>query len=233
VASLRGLPAQVEAVLLDAGGVLLDLDFAFLRRVIAGHHLEVAERELARVEAAARFEVDGSRRQGEPSIGWRDFFHLVLARAGVPAPSQTAIVDVLWDAHQRVGLWTVAPAEGPPTVAALRGAGLRLAVVSNAEGQVARDLDAAGYAGMFDAVVDSHIVGVRKPDPRIFHLALERLGVAAQRAVHLGDVPQLDVAGAKAAGVAPILLDRHDFYDDRDAPRIRSLGELPQALGIA
>lgn len=226
----RRVPPEVEAVLLDAGGVLLELDFAYLERVLAGNDVVVARRELARVEAAARFEVDGSRRGGEPSIGWRDFFHLVLARVGVPAAQQGAIIDTLWEAHHRVGLWTVATAGGPETVAALRAAGKRLAVVSNAEGQVARDLDVAGYEGMFDAVVDSHVVGVRKPDPEIFRIALERLGVAADRAVFCGDIPTVDVAGARAAGIAPILFDRHDFYDDREAPRIRSLKELPALI---
>ena len=84
--------------------------------------------------------------------------------------------------------------------------------------------------GLLDTVVDSHVVGVEKPDPEIFRIALERLSVAAEHAVFVGDVPSVDVAGARAAGIAPILLDRHGMYGDVDAPRLRSLGDLPGLL---
>jgi putative hydrolase of the HAD superfamily len=221
---------RVAAVLFDAGGVLLDLDYAYLGRVFRAHGAAVDDEKLARVEAAARFEVDRSRRAGEPAGDWRDFFYLLLGRLGVAPGEHDAIIDTLWEAHQRVGLWTVAAPEGPETVARLRRAGLRTAVVSNAEGQVARDLDLAGYRGMFDTVVDSHIVGVRKPAPEIFRIALEHLAVDAARAVYVGDIPAIDVAGARAAGIGPVLLDRHGLYEDGDAPRIRSIGELPALL---
>ena len=98
--------------------------------------------------------------------------------------------------------------------------------MSNAEGRVAHDLEAAGYGGLFDTVVDSHLVGHEKPDPKIFAIALERLGAAPEHTVYLGDVPAIDVVGAKAAGITPVLLDRHDLYKDTDAPRIREIAEL-------
>src|SRR5262249_51318149 len=100
-------------------------------------------------------------------------------------------------------------------------------VVSNAEGRVERDLDGAGFAGLFDTVVDSHLVGVEKPDPRIFHIAIERMNADAARAIFLGDVPAVDIVGAKAAGLTPVLLDRHELYRGVEAPRLRSIAELP------
>lgn len=225
------LPERVEAVLFDAGGVLLDLDFAYLRRVLSGIQIEVAESDLADVEARARFEIDAGRGEGKPVMGWHDFFLLVLGRLGVPIDRQDAIVETLWEAHHRVGLWTVGAPGGPETVRRVKDAGMRVAVVSNAEGQVARDLDVAGYEGMFETVIDSHLVEVRKPDPQIFRIALERLKIAAENVVYVGDIPCVDVVGARAAGITPVLLDRHDFYADTDASRIRALDELPSLLG--
>jgi putative hydrolase of the HAD superfamily len=108
--------------------------------------------------------------------------------------------------------------------------GYRLGVVSNAEGKVERDLDAAGYDGLFETVIDSSIVGVEKPDPAIFRVALERLGVAPEGTIFLGDVPAVDVAGAKAAGIAPLLLDRFELYPVSDTPCLRSITELPAWL---
>jgi putative hydrolase of the HAD superfamily len=220
------LPSGVENVLFDAGGVLLEMDFAFLRRVIAPHGADIEESELSRVEARARFEINSARTAGQPLEGWRDFFYLVLGRAAVAPDEHDAIIETLWEAHHRVGLWTVATPQGPQTVLRLKEQGIRVAVVSNAEGQVARDLDAAGYTGMFETVIDSHVVGVRKPDPAIFGIALEKLKVKADRTAYVGDMPAIDVAGSRAAGLRPILLDRHDFYPDLDVHRIRSLEQL-------
>ncbi len=226
-----GLPGEVEAVLLDAGGVLLDLDFAFIRRIVCAHEVDVSEAQLQLEEARSRLAVDCALRAGGAAGEWRDFFYLLLGRVGVPVAEHDAIIDTLREAHQRVGLWTVATPRGPETVAELKALGLRLAVVSNAEGQVARDLDSAGYRGAFETVIDSHVVGVCKPDPAIFRLALDHLRVGAERAVYVGDMPGIDVAGARAAGVWPILLDCHDFYEGFDVQRIRTLDQLPTILG--
>jgi FMN phosphatase YigB (HAD superfamily) len=227
-----GWPHEVDAVLLDAGGVLLDLDYRYLRRLISTRldpldGLRITDHLLAAHEALARQEIHRQVLEGgRTSAAWRDYFHSILGRAGVREEHREGLIDALWEAHQRVGLWTVAVERGPRTVRELKRRGYRLAVVSNAEGNVARDLDAAGYRGAFGAVVDSHVVGVEKPDPAIFALALERIGAAAERSIFVGDVPSVDVAGARAAGIAPVLLDRHGTFPDVDAPRIAALEEL-------
>ncbi|HVQ35234.1 MAG TPA: HAD hydrolase-like protein, partial [Candidatus Bathyarchaeia archaeon] len=61
-------------------------------------------------------------------------------------------------------------------------------------------------------------------------IALERMGLEPERTLFLGDVPAVDVAGARAAGLTAVLLDRHDLYGDVDAPRLRSITELPAWL---
>lgn len=227
-----GLPARVETVLLDAGGVLLDLDYRYLRRLIEARRMETDEASLSRLEAEARTEihrrVDGGGRVGD---GWRDYFHFILGRTGIGEDDRDPIIDTLWEAHQRFGLWTVAIEGGPETVAELRRRGFRMGVVSNAEGRVARDLDNAGYEDLFDTVVDSHLVGVEKPDPRIFEIALERMDGRPETTIFVGDVPSVDVAGARAAGITPLLLDRHDLYPDAGVRRLGRLDELPGLLG--
>jgi putative hydrolase of the HAD superfamily len=227
----QGWPERVEAVLLDAGGVLLDLDYAYLRRLILARGIDVAEGPLSEAEAAARKEIDRAVRRGGDA--WRDFFAILLHGVGVPMSEHQRIIDSLWEAHQRVGLWTVAVAGSLPAVRELRERGMRLGVVSNAEGNVARDLDRAGYGGMFETVVDSHLVGVSKPDPAIFRVATERMKLAPDRVVYLGDRPRIDVVGARDAGMSAVLLDRHDLYPEAGVPRIRSLGELLSLVGSA
>lgn len=225
------LPERVEAILLDAGGVLLDLDYPFLRRLIETAERNVTEEELSRLEAVARREIHHHvQNGGRVSETWRDYFRIILARAGVPVDKHETIIDTLWEAHQKVGLWTVPIDGGPETVGELKRRGYRIGVVSNAEGRVAQDLDAAGYRGMLETVVDSHVVGVEKPDPGIFEIAMERMGINRNHTIYLGDVPSVDIKGARAAGVTPILLDRHDLYPDTDAPRLSSIRQLPDYL---
>ena len=224
-------PPVLDTVLLDAGGVLLDLDYAGLCATLAGHGCRTDEAALARAEARARTEIDRRVRSGgRTSEAWRDYFRMILADAGAAPQDVEEIVDGLWDAHARHGLWTVPIAGTIEPLRRLRARGYRLGVVSNAEGRVERDLLAAGYAGLFDTVVDSFRVGVEKPDPAIFHIALERLGSRPERAMHVGDVPSVDVAGARAAGILPVLLDRHDLYPEVDAPRVGSIAELERWL---
>lgn len=225
------LPERVEAVLLDAGGVLVDLDYGYVRRLIASRHGSVPEDELSRAEAIARKEINETvRAGGRVGNSWRDYFHIILGRVGVPGDAHAALIDSMWEAHQRVGLWTVACDGALEAVTELKRLGLRIGVVSNAEGTVARNLDDAGFKGSFETVVDSHLVGVEKPDPAIFRIALERMSLRASRAVYVGDLPEVDVKGARAAGIAPILVDRHDIHPDVDVPRIRSLRELPRLI---
>lgn len=92
-----------------------------------------------------------------------------------------------------------------------------------------RKLDLERY---LDFVVTSQEAGADKPKPPIFLAALDRARVKAFEALHVGDQYQLDVVGARGAGINPILIDRYDLYSEvSNCPRIRSLTELTQHLG--
>jgi putative hydrolase of the HAD superfamily len=225
-------PASVETVLLDAGGVLLDLDYKYVRRLIEPRldpsTAPIDEDVLGRLEAEARREVhEQVMAGGRTRDAWRDYFHYILGGVHVPVDQQPAIIDSLWEAHHRFGLWTIAIQGAPQAVSELRRRGYRLGVVSNAEGRVEQDLDSAGYDGLFDTVVDSHVVGIEKPDPQIFGIALERLQAKAETAIYLGDVPAVDVEGARSAGITPVLVDTHGLYPSLDVRRLASIRELP------
>ncbi len=226
------LRRTVRTVLFDAGGVLLDLDYAYLRRLLETKGFAVSEGELSRAEAAARTGIEkriltGSRHSQET---WRDYFRILLGKVKFDPQYFSGVIDTLWEAHQRVGLWTVPIAGALDVVRDLHEQGYLLGVVSNAEGRVARDLATAGYRACFQTVVDSHLEGVEKPDPQIFERALSRMESDPATSIFIGDVPSIDVAGARAAGIGPILLDRHDLYPNHDVTRLHSLKELPGLL---
>jgi putative hydrolase of the HAD superfamily len=229
--------SPVLAVLFDAGGVLLRLDYAAIAARAAEHGFPIAVEALAHAEAGARRAIDAraARHGGVPGTDATrvpDYFDDLLAAAGVPAPARPELVGRLRADNRAAGLWRV-PLEGAhETLAALRGAGLRTGVVSNADGRAALLLEQAGLAGGFDLIVDSHFEGVEKPDPEIFRRALARLGVAAEHTLFVGDIWSIDVEGSRAAGLRPILMDATGGYADRDCERIARLVELCERLGI-
>ena len=109
----------------------------------------------------------------------------------------------------------------------LRAAGLRLVVVSNWDVSLHDRLAEAGIADRVDGAIASAELGVAKPDPAIFAHALTMAGVRAAEALHAGDSPTADVAGARAAGIEPVLVARGGASGAEDVRTIRSLAELP------
>jgi putative hydrolase of the HAD superfamily len=157
---------------------------------------------------------------------WTWWLGTYLEFAGVG--SNDEVVRALRDTR---GLWQLAIPGAVEAVAAIKAAGYRVAVVSNADGHVGRDLAAAGYDGLFDIVIDSTEVGVSKPDPAIFAFALDELEVDPADAWYVGDSPLFDHAGASNAGIAEfVLVDPFGLNDHR--PQVASVAELPGLLGL-
>jgi HAD superfamily hydrolase (TIGR01509 family) len=227
--SLADAEFDLDAVLFDAGGTLIRLDYAFMRTCAGAAHLTDAA--LARGEAAVRREID---RRAAQTGGPRDrdadrvagYFHAVLECAGLERAAAEAVAPALAAEHARSNLWRVPMAGAAQALAALRARGFRVGVVSNADGRVAALLEAAGLADHLETIVDSHLEGVEKPDPEIFRRALGRLAIPAARTAYVGDIFAIDVLGARAAGLAPILIDETGGYADVACARIAALAEL-------
>lgn len=220
----------VDAVLLDAGGVLL-----------LPHHQVLVEHALGDLGLVPDpDELDRAHYEGAHTLSvWPEdeeeifasFNRAYLAHIGADVTDDN--VAALGQAFQRFDMWT-RPAPGVAEgLAALRATGVKLAVVSNADGQVEQVLRDAGVLQIgdgpgtqVDAVIDSTVVGVAKPDPRIFRIALERVGVAPERAMHVGDIVGADVVGARSAGVRPIHFDPHDLCRADDHEHATSLLEV-------
>lgn len=225
---LRGRPI----VLLDAGGTLIGIDYDRIRKLTRTTGVLPTDDELERAEARARRWADAKVRESLGVRGlWDGYFARVLRDVGVPDTDVEALVRGLWDAHHREGLWRRPIPGALDTVKALHAAGKRLAVVSNAEGQVEADLKDAGFAPYLETVVDSHVVGVAKPDPGIFTIALDRMAADVSDALYVGDVPAYDVVGARAAGMPVVLIDPHDVHADQiECVRIRRISELVELV---
>ena len=216
----------IQTVFLDAGGVLVNPNWTRVAETLGRHGVPVRAAALAAAEPRAKKQLDAGatiRATTDQQRGWA-YFNLVLTAAGVElSPSTDAALAELHAYHQRANLWESVPDDVRPSLAALRARGYRLAVVSNANGTLLRAFARLGLIDALDAVFDSSDEGVEKPDPRFFQLALARTGATAETTIHVGDLYHVDVVGARAAGIQPVLFDAGDLYPECDCPRVRSL----------
>ena len=233
--------SRPAAVLLDVGFTLTFPDAAMIARHAAAAGVTVGADALARVENQARrglaqvgWAFTRAQEATRPKTGGAQFFQRMLDLAGATVGTSTLVeaAQQIWARHLEQNIWCRVGEGVEEALARLKAAGIRMAVVSNSEGTVEAMLKSVGLDRYLETVVDSWVVGVAKPDPAIFRIALERLGVPASSAVMLGDVPAIDVDGARAAGVTPILIDPLNMYPDLDVHRVADVPSyVDQLLG--
>jgi putative hydrolase of the HAD superfamily len=216
----RSLYEGVRLLSLDAGNTIVFLDHRACADLAASALARVVdERAIERAEGIAKKRLDA--KQLLPPLDdeditpvWGAFMAtLVQIATGVETEQACACARAMWAEHRRFNLWRKVPEGLVASVAELRARGVPVVVVSNSEGQLQTLFDELGIGGAFDLVVDSHHVGVEKPDPRIFEPVLARFGVAAGAALHLGDTWATDVVGARAAGMRIGLVDPFAHYE--------------------
>jgi HAD superfamily hydrolase (TIGR01549 family) len=224
---------KLKAVFLDAGGVLVNPNWTRVSEALARCGVGVAPARLEWADPRAKRDLDTDqhiRSTTDDSRAW-DYFDLVLTHAGIPRSEATdeALAE-LRDYHRRHNLWESVADGVPGALAALKRLGLRQVVISNSNGTARAKLERLGLTSTLDFVMDSHEVGVEKPDPAIFKLALGRLGVEADAVLHVGDFFHIDVVGARAAGLHAWLIDVGGLYADHDCPRFPSLAAAVEAI---
>jgi len=202
----------IRAIFFDAGNTLLRMNYPVIAAELAARGVRVTPEHVQRAEWRARVRLD-------ETLLSRRYLKLMLEELGV---ADEAIVRGLTEWRRAynppVGLWNLRDPDAPAALSLVRGAGLRAAVISNSNGSVHSILEALGLAAHLDFVLDSFLVGVEKPDPRIFRLALERAGVEPAQAVYVGDLYSVDVLGARAVGMGAVLLDPGGCWGARDCP---------------
>jgi len=156
---------------------------------------------------------------------WRSLVRRVVSRTGCSIGNFDAFFETLYDHYARGDAWQCFP-EVRSVLEALRARGCKVAVVSNFDSRLPEILRVLGIHEHIDAVVYSAEAGSAKPDRAIFRRALAALGVAPERAIHVGDSASADVAGAVAAGLEGVLLRRGDPSAACSGRVIRSLEEL-------
>lgn len=203
-----------RAVFLDALGTLVELEPPWTR-------LACALGEDRPVEAPMRKEMAYYREHAHEAVDEQTLADLRRRCAALLSRELGREVDV---ATMMSAIRFHPAPDARPALGRLRELGLTLVCVSNWDISLPDVLADAGLAGMLDGVVSSAAAGARKPDPAIFETALALAGCEPEEALHVGDTPEEDMAGAEAAGIPALLLDR------RGGAQIASLAEIEQHL---
>lgn len=220
---------SLRAVLFDAGNTLLYLDYPRLARgVAAATGIPLTGERLAAVAPEAALLMERGDATDRERAG--RYLEQLFLLAGVPAAQLPLVRNTLLALHRERHLWGGVDRDTALALDRLLAAGLRLAVVSNSDGRAEEGLIAAGIRDRFELVVDSELVGFEKPDPRIFARALEGMGLAPGEALYVGDLYEVDVVGARRAGLDVILLDPAGKHRERGVRTAASLAEAAEMV---
>lgn len=224
------LARNFDAILFDAGGIFLLPDPTVLGPLLAYHGGDPSVAAHRRAHYAG---MAAKSAAGAIERFWNDYNTAYVRAVGVPELEVELAATVL-EQTRNAYTWRWVIPESLVALQALHALDVPMGVVSNASGQIAEVLarsavcqEGEGPHTPVRVIIDSHVVGVAKPDPRIFDFALEHFpGVDRGRIAYVGDSVTMDVGGARAAGLHPILLDPHDDHSGADFQRLASLEEL-------
>jgi putative hydrolase of the HAD superfamily len=204
-------PGAIDAVVFDAGGVLLLPDPTFGQLALRTLKHESRLEDWPRAYYNANLLLDSLELPD-----WGGMRRAIASAVGLPDDQLDAAVPLI---EQLIASAPWAPVEGAVDLLwSLAGAGYKLGIVSNAFGTVERQLEELSVCSVTSdgmprvgVVIDSRVVGVEKPDPRIFELALVALEVEASRSLYIGDTVKFDVIGAQGAGLFPVHFDPYQL----------------------
>ncbi len=198
---------RIRAILFDAGGTLIHVDGRRVCEIAELPYLPgtFAEAESVAINAIRAWILEHPESTDSERLPL--FLDRLLRALEVADPDErrTAASRIAGE-HRRANLWSGAAPGALETLEALAGRRYRMGVVSNADGRVQKLLEDAGLATHLEFVLDSAHVGVEKPDPRIFLAATGRLGLPPGACAYVGDLYEIDILGARAAGLRPILI---------------------------
>lgn len=233
------MPTRIKAVLIDAGGTLFHLR-ASVGEVYAevagcfGASLDPVALDHEYRAAAARMpplsfgNVAPSALLSLERRWWARLVEQVIARTSVS--DFDAMFEEIFGYFASGAAWQLFP-DALETLDALRREGLAIAIVSNFDARLFSVCDDLGLSRRAQAVIASSRIGYAKPDRRIFHLTLRRLGVTGAEALHVGDTVRDDYEGARAAGLSALWLDRGHSGQGDPTATIASLLEVVDRLG--
>jgi HAD superfamily hydrolase (TIGR01509 family) len=233
------MSSKLRAIFFDAGNTLVYPRCEELAGDLTAHGLPATVEDFFVAERAGKSKLDEwlwpQIRKGDvprtiDQYYWGEYLRALMDRIRAPEEVRDALMLRVANGFRDIKLWSRVLPETPPYLENLRGRGYFLGVISNSTGTIEEQLGRVDLLRYFHTVLDSAIVGIEKPHPEIFRLAIERASVAPSEAIFVGDTYSTDVGGAQLAGIHGVLIDRVGAYPNIQSSRITSLPELDKIL---
>lgn len=233
------IPSKYRAIFFDAGNTLIFPRVEELAKDLTKQGYAATAEDFFAAERVGKQKLDEwlwpQIRQGTvprtiDHFYWFEYLKALMQRIAAPEMEHERLMRRVGKGFSDITLWSRVLPETPPFLEKLRAQGYYLGVISNSIGTMEQQLGRVNLAHYFNAIFDSALVGVEKPHPEIFRVALERAGVAAGETVFVGDTNATDMAGAYLAGLRGVLIDRVGAYPHVESPRICLLPELEKYL---
>jgi putative hydrolase of the HAD superfamily len=233
------MPLKIRAVFFDAGNTLIYPRLDEIAAALTAQGVPATVEDFQAAERIGKAKLDEwlwpqirkghVPRQVDPFY-WGEYMSALLDRLKVPESARAQQMNRIVERFKDITVWSKIFDDTVPFLRSLRERHFYLGVISNSIGTMEEQLKRVGLAGHFDTVLDSAIVGVEKPHPEIFQIALGRAGVEPSEAAFVGDTYATDVGGAQLAGLTGVLIDRVRAYPNADCPRIETLSGLDAIL---
>ena len=217
----------IRALVFDAGHTLLEMDYARLTEYLVSRGWDLGEATVMEAERRARMRLDVERaaQATRERTGEGRYVRYLVEYLGITDEAErSAIAEWRRSFNVPIGLCHRADGEAAKALQRARDMGLVVGVISNSNGSAQRALDEAGLAPHLEFVIDSSVVGVAKPDPRIFELGLRAARTKPEETVYIGDSYLVDVVGARRAGLGAVLFDPARLWGERDCAIATGLG---------
>lgn len=225
----------VRAIFMDAGNTLLFPQVERLAQDLEAAGFPACAEQFHQAERAGKRKLDevlwpqireGRVPRSSNHVYWEHYLRALMELLEVPAEARTVAIERVIAAFRDIHTWSKVLPDTIPALSLLKSAGYYLAVISNSDGSVEGELQRTGLDEYLEFVIDSSVVGVEKPHPEIFEIALERAGFKPGEAIYVGDTYPTDIGGAELAGLRGVLIDWVGAYPNATCPRITSMSEL-------
>ncbi len=220
-------------LLFDACDTLCYLDYERLSNFLKRHKIEAEIEKLMRRAFEVNYKIDMYLKEGRKL--WqgdfiRGYFREYLKTLTINEDEVNNLIDGIAAEDKKLSLWSSTFDGVKNTLSILKARGYHMSVISNSDGRVSDILKKIGLNEFMEKIYDSYVVGMEKPNPRIFDMAISDLNLSRSRTLFIGDLFYLDVLGANKSGIPAVHIDHCDLYKGWPGVRINNVAELPDLL---
>ncbi|MGB6387189.1 MAG: HAD family hydrolase [Terriglobales bacterium] len=226
--------SKIKAIFFDVGNTLLFPNRERIHAPLTERGIALDSEHLRDLECRTKNQFDGmmTRNGNTDHSFWWMFYSQLLSEIGFKDKDENdAVRDRLVASIRNSANWDKIRS-GTSELLREIGERYRIAVISNADGKIEDVLRRCGIADCFRTITDSGLVGYEKPHLEIFRQALKSMNAAPEESLYVGDVYSVDYLGATGASMEAVLMDVPGAYRDKGVPRVESLAELQNWLGI-